>query len=163
MPCDIKFQKQPFSKFLNIYRKTLCWILQHRCFPKNIVKLLRTAFFMEHLRWLLLKFFDVIVELSLGPGQTSTKKFFCENSQGRKAVNSQLHHGCLTGSMRLSALPKLQQPETFGLPLLLLLKEVLLSLFLSGITVSNTDPTQQIDFSLPELRKHVKLRKGEFS
>ena len=29
--------------------------LQHRCFPVNISKFLRTAFFVEHLRWLLLK------------------------------------------------------------------------------------------------------------
>ena len=28
--------------------------LQHRCFAVNIVKLLRTAFFMEHRRWLFL-------------------------------------------------------------------------------------------------------------
>ena len=29
--------------------------LLHRCFPVNITKCLRMAFFMEHLRWLLLK------------------------------------------------------------------------------------------------------------
>ena len=29
--------------------------LQHKCFPVNIAKILRTAFFMEHLRWLLLQ------------------------------------------------------------------------------------------------------------
>ena len=29
--------------------------LQHRCFPVNIAKFLRTAFFIEDLRWLLLK------------------------------------------------------------------------------------------------------------
>ena len=29
-------------------------ILEHRCFPVNIAKLLRTAFFTEHLGWLLL-------------------------------------------------------------------------------------------------------------
>ena len=28
--------------------------LQHRCFPVNIAKYLRTPFFTEHLRWLLL-------------------------------------------------------------------------------------------------------------
>ena len=28
--------------------------LQHRCFPVNIAKFLRTAFFIEHLWWLLL-------------------------------------------------------------------------------------------------------------
>ena len=31
--------------------------LQHRCFPVNIVKFLRTAFFIERLRWLLLDLF----------------------------------------------------------------------------------------------------------
>ena len=30
--------------------------LQHRCFPVNIAKFLRTAFFTEHLRWLFLYF-----------------------------------------------------------------------------------------------------------
>ena len=29
--------------------------LQHMCFPVNIVKFLKTAFFIEHLWWLLLK------------------------------------------------------------------------------------------------------------
>ena len=29
--------------------------LQHRCFPVNFVKFLRTAFFIEHLWWLLLE------------------------------------------------------------------------------------------------------------
>ena len=28
--------------------------LQHKCFPENIAKFLRTAFFIQHLRWLLL-------------------------------------------------------------------------------------------------------------
>ena len=27
--------------------------LQHRCFPEKFVNLLRTTFFIEHLRWLL--------------------------------------------------------------------------------------------------------------
>ena len=30
--------------------------LQHRCFPVNIAKFLRTAFFTEHFRWLFLYF-----------------------------------------------------------------------------------------------------------
>ena len=72
--CQVsRFQKQPFanvlqhrcsSKFLNIYRKThvleslfnkvtdLKEKLQQRCFPLNIAKLLRAAFFIEHLWWL---------------------------------------------------------------------------------------------------------------
>ena len=37
-------------KACNVIKKRL----QHRCFPVNIVKLLRTAFFIEYLRWLLL-------------------------------------------------------------------------------------------------------------
>ena len=31
--------------------------LQHRCFPVNIIKLLRTAFSIEHLWWLLLSYY----------------------------------------------------------------------------------------------------------
>ena len=34
--------------------KHLSWS-QHKCFPVNIPKYLRTAFFIEHLRWLLLQ------------------------------------------------------------------------------------------------------------
>ena len=42
-----------FSKVagLQLYYKTL----QHRCFPVKFVKFLRTPFFTEHLRWLLLE------------------------------------------------------------------------------------------------------------
>ena len=42
-------------------QKHLCWRLrrkerlQHRCFPVNITKVLRTALIIEYLRWLLLK------------------------------------------------------------------------------------------------------------
>ena len=52
-------QKEPFAgvlwnkcslKFRNIRRK----IFQHRSFPVNIANFLRTAFFIEHLWWLLL-------------------------------------------------------------------------------------------------------------
>ena len=32
--------------------------LWHRCFPVNFAKFLRTTFFIEHLWWLLLKFFE---------------------------------------------------------------------------------------------------------
>ena len=38
-------------KAFNIFKKKL----QHRCFPVNIAKFLKTAFFIEHLRWLLLR------------------------------------------------------------------------------------------------------------
>ena len=43
--------------------KHFCWSLLltklqgFRCFPVNIAKLLRAAFFIEHLRWLLLQMF----------------------------------------------------------------------------------------------------------
>ena len=61
-------QKQPyrdvFRNFAIFTRKDLCWSpfgpatllrrLQHRCFPVNIENFLRTAFFIEHLRRLLL-------------------------------------------------------------------------------------------------------------
>ena len=53
------FQNRCSQKFLNIHRKTPVLEffkkrLQHRCFPVNIAKFLRTVFLMEHLRWQLL-------------------------------------------------------------------------------------------------------------
>ena len=48
------FQKQPFADLFKIgflknfavfTGKHLCWSLQHRCFPVNIVKLSRSAFY----------------------------------------------------------------------------------------------------------------------
>ena len=67
-------QKQPFANVLQsryvlknfaiFTGKHLCWsiflikLLAFRCFPVNIPKLLRAAaFFIEHLRWLLLQMF----------------------------------------------------------------------------------------------------------
>ena len=58
---DILYTKQPFTdifkigvlknlKAFNFTKKRP----QHRCFPVNIAKFLRTAFFIENLRWLLL-------------------------------------------------------------------------------------------------------------
>ena len=65
--------KAVLKNFAIITGKHLCWSfflikllafrpatllkkrLQHRCFPVDIVKFLRTAFSLEHLRWLLLK------------------------------------------------------------------------------------------------------------
>ena len=56
-------QKQPFAevlqnrcswKFLNIHRKTTVLESQHRCCPANIAKILKTLFFTEHRRWVLL-------------------------------------------------------------------------------------------------------------
>ena len=68
------FSKQAFLRFLAIFTgKHLCQSLffnkvqdhqtcnsiknrlQHRCFPMNIAKFSRTAFFIEHLRWLFLQ------------------------------------------------------------------------------------------------------------
>ena len=43
------FNKIASLKVCNFIQKTL----QHRCFPVNIAKYLRTAFFTEHLQWLL--------------------------------------------------------------------------------------------------------------
>ena len=39
--------------------------LWHRCFPMNSVKILRTPFFIEHIRWLLLSAVKITSELSL--------------------------------------------------------------------------------------------------
>ena len=33
--------------------------LQHVCFPMNVAKFLRTAFFIEHLQWLFLFYFTI--------------------------------------------------------------------------------------------------------
>ena len=58
-PLLLDGQKEPLAgvlrnrcslKFRNIRRKTL----QHRSFPVNVAKFLRTAFFIEHLWWLFL-------------------------------------------------------------------------------------------------------------
>ena len=43
------FHKVVDMKSCNFIKKRL-----HRCFPVNIAKILRTVFFIEHLRWLLL-------------------------------------------------------------------------------------------------------------
>ena len=40
--------------FLGVLRPRLKKRLWHRCFPVNFVKFLRTSFFTEHLRWLIL-------------------------------------------------------------------------------------------------------------
>ena len=44
------FKKSCRSQACNFIKKTL----QHMCFPVNLAKFLRTPFFIEHLRWLLL-------------------------------------------------------------------------------------------------------------
>ena len=82
---DREWLKQPFAdilqnrcskEFRNVHRKApmleslfnkvTCFQacnfikknLQYRCFPVNITKFLRTVFFIENLRWLLLNLFD---------------------------------------------------------------------------------------------------------
>ena len=54
------------SKELRDFEKLYCFSQSDRCFPVNIVKLLRTVYrtFMEHLRWLLLGL-SKCVELTL--------------------------------------------------------------------------------------------------
>ena len=55
-------QKQPFADVFKIdvlknclrVCKSIKRRFQHKCFPVNIAKCLRTAFFIEHLRWLFL-------------------------------------------------------------------------------------------------------------
>ena len=39
--------------------------LQHRCFPVNIAKFLRTTFFIEHLWWLLLNFLQNLLKITV--------------------------------------------------------------------------------------------------
>ena len=48
--CQISFNKVSGLKACNFIEKRL----QHRCFPMKFAKFLRTPFFTEYLRWLLL-------------------------------------------------------------------------------------------------------------
>ena len=59
---DMFFKIGVLKKFAIFTGKHLCQAcnfiknrLQHRCFPANILKFLKTAVFIEHHRWLLLK------------------------------------------------------------------------------------------------------------
>ena len=81
-PIVMFFKIGVIINFLIFTRKYLCWSLfliklqdwwpatllkkrpQHRCFPVNITKCLRIAFFMEHLRWLLLKMVEEFLRIS---------------------------------------------------------------------------------------------------
>ena len=47
--------------------------LWHRCFPVNFVKFLRTPFYIEHLRWLLLFIEKLMDDLTLNIVQTFAK------------------------------------------------------------------------------------------
>ena len=51
---SLSFNKVAGLRPVTLLKKRL-W---HRCFPVNFVKYLRTPFFTEHLRWLLLKFYN---------------------------------------------------------------------------------------------------------
>ena len=48
-------------KACNFFKKKF----QHRCFPVNFAKFLRTAFFIKHLRWLLLKHTSYFLQRSI--------------------------------------------------------------------------------------------------
>ena len=61
MPNTVLCKKGALKNFIKFIEKQLCRPatllkkrLWHRCFPVNFVKFLRTLFFIEHLRWLLL-------------------------------------------------------------------------------------------------------------
>ena len=78
--CSAKSVLRNFTKFtgkhlyLHLRPATLLKRrLWHRCFPVNLVKFLRTPFFIEHL-WLLLLFFGIMnsVSLSQKPGLLTT-------------------------------------------------------------------------------------------
>ena len=64
--------------------------LQRRCFPVNIEKFLRAAFFIEYLRWLLLKFADKYL-------------FSVEIHKDHKAVLAQLSHEINTERLEMHA------------------------------------------------------------
>ena len=98
------FQKQPFLKFRNFHRKTHLLVshfndmaglhacifikkrLEHRCFPVNTAKFLRTTFFTEHLWWLLLSFIKAFLDLeskfSLSTPNSFTEQMASAASEG---------------------------------------------------------------------------------
>ena len=53
----INYRKAPVSE--SLFNEVAKKILQHRCFPVNIVKFLWTTFFTEDLWWLLLKYISI--------------------------------------------------------------------------------------------------------
>ena len=61
--CGSLFNKVAGLQACNFIKKRL----QHGCFPVNIAKCLRTAFFKEHLRWLFLLKFTVQIQVFLHP------------------------------------------------------------------------------------------------
>ena len=59
-PCQSLF----FNKVASLGSATLLKkSLWYRCFPVNFVKFLRTPFFLEHLRWLLLNYGSLVTVL----------------------------------------------------------------------------------------------------
>ena len=71
---------------------------QHRCFDVNFLKVLKTPFFAEHIRWLLLNFVlakqsqrdllnNIDAEVQLRSLQTSTMKPICKNTERLKLIN----------------------------------------------------------------------------
>ena len=70
------FNKVAGLKTYNFIKKRL-W---HRCFPVNIANLLRTAFFIGHLWWLLLDFLQNLLKTTLKKKKFSVE-FFSEISK----------------------------------------------------------------------------------
>ena len=91
------------KNFVSFTGKRLCWRLinlikkklQHRCFPVNIVKLFKSSFFIDHLRWLF---------LGTGINRIYSEKYLLQNSKDNMRRNS---------DMMLYALP-LKQKSTAG-------------------------------------------------
>ena len=72
--------------------------LQCRCFPVDITKCFRTAFFVEHLWWLLLiNQFKIFWEITASkfPGQHAAQFIFCRYESLCSATKTEIHLGCL--------------------------------------------------------------------
>ena len=95
----IKSSRSQMLKISQYSKENTCWSLSLKkvgslyAFFLSIVKFLRTAFLVEHLRWLLLAFKHYITRSLktraslLEPSRTSTMKPFCENSLRLKTEN----------------------------------------------------------------------------
>ena len=86
------------KNFTIFTEKHLCWSLffnkvkaynfinkrlRHRCIPVNIAKFLRTAFFIEHLWWLLLDFLQNLLKITV-------KKIISQESFSQKFLRNYL-------------------------------------------------------------------------
>ena len=77
------------KNFVSFTGKHLCWRLinlikkklQHRCFPVNIVKLFKSSFFIDHLRWLF---------LGTGINRIYSEKYLLQNSKDNMRRNSDM-------------------------------------------------------------------------